>query len=198
MVKAPRLGTVKTRLARDIGAVRARALYQRMTASLLRRLGTDPRWDCHLAVTPDGDLQGRFWPITLPRLAQGPGDLGERMQRIFDRAPPGPVIIVGTDIPAVQAAHVARAFRLLSRHDAVLGPTPDGGYWLIGLRRIPRILSPFAGVRWSSEHALGDTVSNLGWVRIILADRLADVDTADDLPEVRALLPRPGHSSLPR
>jgi hypothetical protein len=58
----------------------------------------------------------------------------------------------------------------------VLGPAPDGGYWLIGLRRTPKILSPFDGVRWSGSHAFSDTVSNLKTKRIALATTLGDVD----------------------
>jgi glycosyltransferase A (GT-A) superfamily protein (DUF2064 family) len=103
------------------------------------------------------------------------------MQRLMDCAPPGPVVIIGTDIPDIARAHIAAAFRLLGRHDAVLGPAEDGGYWLVGLRRCPRILRPFGGVRWSSAHALGDTLGNLRGRSVALLPTLRDVDTAADL-----------------
>jgi len=116
----------------------------------------------------------------------GRGDLGERMQRLFRRLPPGPVLIVGGDIPGLTAGEIAKAFRLLGNADAVLGPAMDGGYWLVGLRRSPKLLAPFAGVRWSSPHALADTVANLDGKRIDFAALLGDVDTAEDYRRLRA------------
>ena len=185
-VKTPVMGRVKTRLARDIGLVEATAFYRRNTASVLSRLGRDPRWRCWLAVTPDCEAGATWWPAGLERLAQGSGDLGVRMQRPLDDLPPGKVVIVGTDVPGIRAAHVAAAFRSLGRCDAVFGPARDGGYWLVGLRRRPRVLRPFAGVRWSSEHALKDTVDNLPLgVRIGLLETLDDVDDGAAYARVR-------------
>ena len=101
------------------------------------------------------------------------------MQRLFERLPPGPAIIVGSDVPAIRPGHIAEAFRVLARGDAVLGPAPDGGYWLIGLRRSPNVLAPIGGVRWSSAHALADTLANLDGKRIAFAVTLGDVDTGE-------------------
>jgi glycosyltransferase A (GT-A) superfamily protein (DUF2064 family) len=106
------------------------------------------------------------------------------MQRLLDRAPPGPAVIIGTDVPHITRAHIWAAFRLLGRHDAVLGPAEDGGYWLIGLRRRPRILRPFRGVRWSTPHALSDTLANLHGRSVAEVAALFDVDTAADLYQV--------------
>ncbi|MBT5110015.1 MAG: DUF2064 domain-containing protein, partial [Rhodospirillaceae bacterium] len=72
----------------------------------------------------------------------------------------GPVVLVGADIPDIQPRHIEAAFQKLGSHDAVFGPAADGGYWLVGFRRRPVTPSPFAPVRWSSEHALADTVAN--------------------------------------
>jgi glycosyltransferase A (GT-A) superfamily protein (DUF2064 family) len=108
------------------------------------------------------------------------------MQRLFRRLPPGPVLIVGGDIPGLTAGEIAKAFRLLGNADAVLGPAMDGGYWLVGLRRSPKLLAPFAGVRWSSPHALAETVANLDGKRIDFAALLGDVDTAEDYRRLRA------------
>jgi glycosyltransferase A (GT-A) superfamily protein (DUF2064 family) len=114
------------------------------------------------------------------RLPQGRGDLGRRMQRLFDRLPPGPVIIIGSDIPAIAPERIAEAFALLGRHDAVLGRALDGGFWLIGLKRSPRVLASFAHVRWSGPHALGDTLANLTGARVAFTATLCDVDTRED------------------
>jgi glycosyltransferase A (GT-A) superfamily protein (DUF2064 family) len=89
------------------------------------------------------------------------------------------VVIVGSDIPALRPRHVAQAFAQLGTHDAVFGPATDGGYWLVGLRRRPHVPALFEGVRWSTEHALADTLAKLrpGETAAFL-DRLEDVDDA--------------------
>ncbi len=178
MVKAPRLGRVKTRLAADIGGVAAWNFYRRTMARVLRPLAGDARWTTWLAVTPDNSLrQGRLWPVATPRLTQGAGDLGERMGRVMAVMPAGPVVIIGADIPGIRAAHINRAFKALGRADAVFGPAADGGYWLVGLKRRPALKEIFAAVRWSSEHALADTKANLPahW-RVDHLEVLTDVD----------------------
>jgi hypothetical protein len=179
-VKAPRLGQVKSRLAAGIGAVAALRFYRGTTAQVLRRLGRDPRWRTVIAVTPSRALRERFWERRLPRLDQGPGDLGRRMARVFRSLPPGPVVLVGSDIPELAVRHVASAFRALGSRDAVFGPARDGGYWLVGLRRAPRVPAGlFAGVRWSSTHALADTQASLprGFA-VAHLETLEDVDDA--------------------
>lgn len=180
MAREPRAGRVKSRLAASIGPAEALRFYRTTLARVLRSVGGDPRWHTMLAVTPDSATDSPVWPAHVGRLAQGGGDLGERMQRIFNRLPPGPTLIVGSDIPGIRAGHVARAFALLGRHDAVFGPAEDGGYWLIGLRRRPRIPRLFHDVRLSSEHALADTLANCRDLSVGLADTLSDVDTAED------------------
>jgi rSAM/selenodomain-associated transferase 1 len=181
-VKAPRRGQVKSRLAAGIGAGAASRFYRLTSALVLRRLSRDRRWRTSLAVTPSRDLRAAFWATTLARLDQGSGDLGQRMARAFAALPPGPAVIVGSDIPELHARQVAAAFRALGRHDAVLGPASDGGYWLVGLKRsrpLPRGL--FGAVRWSSAHALADTGASLprNW-RVALLEPLDDIDNAED------------------
>jgi glycosyltransferase A (GT-A) superfamily protein (DUF2064 family) len=114
------------------------------------------------------------------RVPQGQGDLGQRMQRIFDRCGRGPLIIVGTDIPFITREIIAKAFRELRRSDAVFGSAEDGGYWLVGLNRRPTPLAPFENVRWSSPHALADTLRNLRARRVAFAETLFDIDTEAD------------------
>lgn len=245
MAKEPRAGLVKTRLGREIGMVPAAWWMRHQLRSLLRRL-RDPRWEVWLAVAPDSALANRAFPADLPRIAQGRGDLGDRMGRVLGQRPMvssshatkllsrserrgapnrgaahmrrpvgavrrspahrraghmidvpqeksadrislrdntiGPTLIIGADIPAITKAHIWRAFRALGAHDAVIGPAPDGGYWLIGMKGLrpppPRL---FEGVRWSTPHALSDTLATLPGLRIAMVDTLADVDEAADL-----------------
>lgn len=190
MVKEPVAGRAKTRLARDVGVAPAVGFARTQAQALIARLAGDRRWVTYLAVAPDTALGSRAWPLRLARLPQGRGDLGRRMQHCFAASPPGPVIIVGADIPGVRAAMVARAFGALRDHDAVFGPAGDGGYWLIGLKRRPRLLRPFADVRWSSEHALSDTLANLAGGRVAYGVTLADVDNGADLARAAALAGR--------
>ena len=108
--------------------------------------------------------------------------------------PGGPVVVIGTDIPAITPQHIADAFGALGSHDAVLGPSPDGGYWLVGLARRPRLVSAFDRVRWSSAHALSDTVANLEGLRVARLSQLSDVDDASNL---QCLAPLIGRRVLP-
>ncbi|MAS43716.1 MAG: hypothetical protein CML46_03975 [Rhodobacteraceae bacterium] len=186
-VKVPRPGRVKTRLARGVGAPEAARWFRAQSRALIRRLRADPRWEVRLAVSPDAEgLTTRALPGGAARQAQGGGDLGARMARALFGAPPGPVLVIGADIPGVTPAVIARAFAALGRADAVFGPAEDGGFWLVGLgaaRRAPRDL--FRGARWSSADALGDVLGNLSGVRVGFADRLADVDEPEDLRRLR-------------
>lgn len=177
-VRVPRLGAGKRRLARDIGDMEALRFQRLMLARLLHRLGRDRRWQLRLAVTPDRQ-RPRCLPIPAGAvvLGQGSGDLGVRMHRALVACPPGPAVLVGSDIPDMAAAHIGEAFRLLGRRDLVFGPTGDGGFWLIGARRSPRLPPPFGHARWSSPYALADTIGNLPpRVSVGFAARLEDVD----------------------
>lgn len=180
MAKAPEAGRVKTRLARDVGAVEATRVYRTLLGGTLRRLALDPRWHTWVAAAPDTAAFSVVWPNSVSVIPQGGGNLGDRMQRVFDCMPKGPVIIIGSDIPNIENQDIAQAFQALGRHDAVIGPAPDGGYWLVGQRRRPRTLSLFANVRWSGPHALADTLANLKEADVGLTAEKADLDTRDD------------------
>lgn len=186
-VRAPRLGTVKSRLAKHIGPVAAWAFYHRALAGVVRRLSTSPHWQCRLAVTPDRAARAApYWPRGCPLLPQGAGGLGERMDRVMTALPPGPVVIVGADIPDVRPHHITAAFRALGSHDAVFGPASDGGYWLVGLKRRPVVPRIFEHVRWSTPHALADTRRNLPpGLTSVLVETLDDIDTGADLERWR-------------
>jgi len=199
-VKAPRLGQVKSRLAAEIGALPALRFYREITARLLRTLGRDPRWRVVIATTPSCARYSRFWDRRLRRLDQGEGDLGRRMAHAFRALPGGPAVIVGSDIPALSRRHVAAAFQALGRHDTVLGPARDGGYWLIGLKRSrPLPVGFLEGVRWSSPHALADTRASLPRrYSVALLETLEDIDdraSYDRWRAAEALRTRPLASS---
>ncbi len=190
-VRAPALGGGKRRLAREIGDVATVRFERLMIALLLRRLARDRRWQLRIAVTPDkARHHAQHWRRGVEAVGQGGGDLGIRMCRALAGCPPGPVVLVGGDIPVLRARHVAGAFGLLGRHDLVFGPAEDGGFWLVGARH-PRHLPPlFDAVRWSSPFALADTLAGLPRrVSVGFAERLEDVDAGE---AYRRLAPRRG------
>ncbi len=126
---------------------------------------------------PDVPLLARDGPKAPP---------GPRQPRYENGPPaafdaPGPVFLVGADIPNLDAPHITEAFKALGHAPAAIGPAPDGGYWGIGLKRTatpaPNLLTD---VRWSTEHALADTLRTLPHP-VARLTTLADVDTADDL-----------------
>lgn len=183
--RVPQAGRVKRRLGTEIGMIEAARFYRRMLDWQIRRMTRDPRWTVWLFVTPDTALRHPAWhlvPVSR-RKPQGQGDLGRRMKLPFATLPPGPVVLVGSDIPAMRESHIARAFALLGRHDLVFGPAYDGGFWLVGARRSrPLPFALFDGVRWSTPTALADTLASLPrQVAVALADTLDDVDDADSL-----------------
>lgn len=185
MVKEPRVGRVKTRLGRGMGMVPATWWFRHQVKRLLRELD-DPRWQLTLAVSPDVDgLSSRIWPQHLPRVAQGRGDLGARMARLLNPPQKGPVVIIGGDIPGVRRCHIADAFAKLGHNRAVFGPATDGGFWLVGLKRTtPAPRAMFKNVRWSTSHALADTLATMPDETVAMVATLQDVDTRADLAKI--------------
>jgi uncharacterized protein len=180
--RVPRLGTVKRRLAKEIGDRAALRFHRQTLTRLLRSLAADRRFQTMISATPDRAT----WrlPPRVRRISQGRGDLGQRMARLCGRFPHCRVAIIGCDIPEAHADDLAAAFRALGRADAAFGPAADGGYWLVALspRRPAR---PFDGVRWSTPHALADTLANFSRHRVALLRTLHDVDTAEDWLRLR-------------
>jgi uncharacterized protein len=176
--RAPRLGAVKRRLAREIGARAALRFHLATLTRLTRALAADRRYRTVLAITPDRATLRL--PARVARLPQGSGHLGVRMHRAFRRFPRCRVALIGSDIPDAGPADVWAAFRALGSAQAAFGPAADGGYWLVALspRRPAR---PFAAVRWSTDHALTDTLANFAGWRVTNLRTLHDVDTAADL-----------------
>lgn len=176
--RAPRLGTVKRRLAREAGDRAALRFHAATLARLLRALWRQRRFHVVLAHAPDRPRVR--WPAPVPRMPQGGGDIGQRMHRAFRAHPRRRVALVGSDIPDLGLADLLACFRALGTAQAAFGPAEDGGYWLVAMGP-RRPAAPFAGVRWSTPHALADTLACFAGRRVALLRRLRDVDTAADL-----------------
>tara|TARA_A100001037_G_scaffold303072_1_gene336174 strand:+ start:2428 stop:3042 length:615 start_codon:yes stop_codon:yes gene_type:complete len=178
LTKIPLLGTSKTRLAADIGPIEALRFSRIVTQKLYRRLSADKRWLCHLALTPDTLANTtRVWPGYFQRVLQGRGELGERMEKVSRNKKVGPLVIIGGDIPSINAQHIQSAFKALGNSNFVIGPAKDGGFWLIGMKRRPTNFMPFKNVQWSTNETLGQTLSNIRHsMTVKFLEELEDVD----------------------
>jgi rSAM/selenodomain-associated transferase 1 len=190
-VKAPRRGTVKTRLARAIGQDRALAAYREMTARLLGGLANLPYVE--LRFTPDdAESEMQPWARTGWRcMRQGNGQLGRRLALAFDEAfsrGARRVVIIGSDCPDVAPSDIQLAWTALKTRDLVIGPALDGGYWLIGLGRQCETL--FRGIAWSTGGVLRQTMdrARLAGLKTKLLRRLGDIDTEKDWLEAQRKL----------
>jgi rSAM/selenodomain-associated transferase 1 len=187
MARAPRVGEGKTRLAAEIGAVQAWRINCALQARTLHA-ARDPRWKTLLCVTPPDALNldlPRVWPRTVARIAQGEGDLGERMGRAL--VAHQRVAVIGTDCADITRTHIASAFAALKRAPFALGPALDGGFWLLAARSGAEAAQCMSNVRWSTKHAAKDVLRNLGAANVALLATLRDVDTGADVKTIRWL-----------
>lgn len=188
-VKAPRPGAVKTRLAATIGAEAAAELahaFFRDTLALAQRLASAR---VVVALSSDGTTLPDV-PAPIEVWPQGDGDLGARLERALRRAlaETPRALAIGTDSPGLPLSVVERASSSLERHDAVIGPAEDGGFYLLGLKRCPPGL--LAGLPWSAADTRACTLARLRERRFSV-DLLApwfDVDVAADLDRLISLL----------
>lgn len=183
-LKAPRVGEVKSRLAKTMGAQAAADAYRKLLEIVLRNIASlaevelrfapdNARAECDaLRINPNWTLR-----------AQGAGDLGERLHRAFVESfaeGTSRIVIIGSDCPYVQTSDIESAWESLHSHDVVLGPAEDGGYWLIGLRASEEKL--FQEINWSSATVLCETLQRANTLgrSVHLLRRLSDIDTEAD------------------
>jgi len=185
-VKAPRPGTVKTRLAREIGEAAACAAYGRMVNDLRSNLARlEP---VEIRFTPDDARKDVVqWLRPGWRLApQGVGELGTRLQAAFAQAFASGskrVVVIGSDCPTVTASDIELGWNELQAHDMVIGPAQDGGYWLIGLRSArPRL---FQEINWSTSTVLVETLkrAEAAGLKVKLMRQRSDIDSPADWKE---------------
>lgn len=187
----PEPGKAKTRLIPALGEDGASNLHRQMTEhtlSQVRELQSDRATRVEVYFTGgDQSLMQDWLGTDIIYQPQGEGDLGQRMKSAFQTAfavGMEGVAIVGTDCPGLDAKIMAQAFEQLNGHDLVLGPATDGGYYLIGLRRV--IPELFAGINWGTSEVREKTVAiaiSLGLVVAYLPP-LFDVDRPEDLAKV--------------
>ena len=184
IAKEPMPGHVKTRLCPPCTPAQAAALAE---AALRDTIAAAAGVADELAIVLAGSA-GTWVPPGARVVAQRGDGLDERLANGFVDLG-GPTLIAGMDTPQVTPAMLRRAVAALERHDAVLGPAEDGGYWCIGLRRPdPRAL---LGVPMSSTETLAAQRERLRELALDVAevDTLVDVDTIADAAHVAALAP---------
>ena len=188
-VKYPEPGQVKSRLAAALGNREAALIYKSLTERLfcaVTPLYKAAGYDMAIAYAPaDAGEDIRTWLGPGMQLMPQSGEtLGERMRNAFSEGfgrGYTKIIIIGSDCPAVTSDLINEALHRLDRHDAVIGPATDGGYYLIGLRRsVPEL---FAGIDWSTEQVLDQTIERCNTVHLthVLLPELRDIDRMEDL-----------------
>lgn len=210
--KAPKLGTVKTRLAATIGEEAALAAHNSLTLAVNRQLQSAYRisvieacevWLAVAGQEQDIEMAGSFYVdrnANFDRLLKQPsGDLGERMYTLlqeglnsFDYA-----FIVGSDFPVLDAAFLKSAVTMLDEVDVVLAPTNDGGYGLIGVKapQNSKPLPEFGLIEWGTEHVLDQTKTRFESFGLVCADLEKRFDVDDEI-DWRKWLSGPWYSKL--
>lgn len=187
-VKNPELGKCKTRLAATIGDEKALRFYKNM---LVRTKEVTEQINVDKAIYYSSFIdQNDIWSIHPPfyKFLQNPSpDLGIKMKSAFEDAFESgyeSVCIIGSDCYALDAKIIAQAFESLKTQDAVLGPSNDGGYYLLGMNRlIPEV---FADKKWSTESVAPDTIQDFNKLNLqySLLEGLTDIDTEEDLKSI--------------
>jgi len=186
----PEPGKTKTRLIPYLGADGAAELQREMGIHVLsaaRAFTKENPADIEVRFDGGNPLFMRHW-LGFDLIYQGRGDLGARMSRAFPKAFAAAerVVIIGADCPSITPEDIADAFNTLHKSDIVVGPTEDGGYYLIGLRKEALkadFTALFRDMHWGTDRVFDETVSRarkLGWVLTLLEKR-RDVDRREDI-----------------
>jgi hypothetical protein len=181
IAKYPEKGLVKTRI-KGLSDEQRVDLYTRLLNDTMEKLSTIPGVDTYIAFAPS-DTKEYFTRFKVGLIPLSDGDLGQRMyeafhitfQRDYEK-----VSLVGADIPGLSVSIVMDSFNQLSDNDLVYGPARDGGYYLIGMRKL--IKEVFNDVPWSTERTLEISIKNAekAVCSVSLITELSDIDTFKD------------------
>lgn len=177
----PELGKVKSRLAKGVGEKNALEIYKKLlshTKDIVATLNCTKRVGYSVQVRPDD-----MWDNAIFEKFQQEGeDLGVRMHNAFEQAFTDGyehVLIVGSDLFDLRDSHINEAFDALHSHEAVIGPAQDGGYYLLGMRKL--IKEVFYNKEWGGDTVFKSTMDNLATVKTHQLETLNDIDFAEDL-----------------
>ena len=188
-LKAPVPGLVKTRLTPVLTAEEAAGFYRALARDTMAavREGADLSeghrpWGAYQSHPRFPDLRWAGHPV--PFFEQEGANLGDRLNHAFDRMfreDHRQTVVIGSDAPEITVDRLTEAFQSLDRHDAVIGPARDGGYYLLGLRKSRPAL--WTDMPWSSDGVLAETVRRLDGAGLshALLDVLDDIDGPEDV-----------------
>ena len=199
MAKWHGFGRCKSRLSKDIGknnSAQVQRVMTNHTISVAKFLQNQKLIDISLAISGLGIKSGKRWSKALGIKKfnlQGKGCLGEKMRRqiIINKTfciknKIKNIIFIGTDLPDLCHLDIIKAIEKLKQNDLILGPSNDGGYWLIGLSE--KIIStfpylPFIKINWSKENVLQSTIDNFAHIdlKYQLLNKKIDIDTIFDI-----------------
>jgi uncharacterized protein len=189
--KPPRPGLAKNRLAAAVGEARAAALAQAFFEDTWAAASSLP-WARAVLATTDPAAAEWGGAKRAPPWPQGGGDLGDRLERVLRRAlhDTPAALAIGTDTPGLPPVLLSQARAALRDADAVLGPSEDGGFYLLGLRRCPPGL--LRDLPWSAADTFVQTLSRIRerGLRTMVIAPWFDVDRPADLACLRALIAR--------
>jgi len=183
----PEQGKVKTRLAQTIGDEPALAVYNillKHTKEVVKDLPSDKT----VYYSSFIDYNDLWDSEKFDKKVQTGNDLGAKMYNAFGDAfqdEYAKVVLIGSDLIDLSAKHIEDAFEALTKNDIVLGPAHDGGYYLIGLKKIYRPI--FENKEWGTSTVFQSTMNDLKTENVFLLDELNDVDTYDDLKAIPQL-----------
>jgi rSAM/selenodomain-associated transferase 1 len=186
-VKSPKKGRVKSRLASVVGKEAAVKFYKRFILDMLSTLkrGNFAFYICFYPGSSLGEFEkwlGRHYHY----VPQNGSDLGERMKNSFMEAFSMDfkrVVLIGSDIPDLPLEYIEEAFKSLDGEDVVIGPSFDGGYYLIGFNDKNFSSQVFEGIPWGTESVFNDTMKTLRKEKLTVhtLPHLRDIDTIEDL-----------------
>lgn len=187
-VRTPELGKVKTRLAKTIGDQAALTIYKLLlkhTATVLHELSFDK-----VVYYSEKIENNDFWEASLfeKKLQKG-ADLGERMQQAFETAFDRgykKVLIIGSDLFELTSTLIISALEALETYDISIGPSLDGGYYLLGMKELHPAV--FKNKKWGANSVLKNTLQDLKQQNVKLLEALNDIDTFEDLQQQPELL----------
>ena len=175
------LGKVKSRLAIKIGEKKAFLIYSELvnkTASIVNSLSVE----VHLYYSDYIEENDNFNPSKVKKFIQKGNNLGDRIINALNISFKkfSPVVIIGSDLWKLEISDIEDAFRILKNKNIVIGPSTDGGYYLIGMNYLDTKI--FENKNWGEESVLSDTIRDIDdKTNIHLLDEKTDIDTYDDL-----------------
>lgn len=183
--KYPEAGQVKSRLAQTIGADKAALAYKTMVELVVRNTQPCNGEYAQVLYYDPPESREKFWSwLHMSDLEpQSEGDLGERMKKALSQAlvEAQHAVLIGSDCIDVDRALILKAFQELAKADLVLGPATDGGYYLIGCKRVSSAL--FRRIDWSTDRVLSQTlrIAKALQLQVALLPELEDIDTVKQL-----------------